>query len=127
MTAVPPAGEDPERFARDVHPDGRPGYLHRPVALVLLPRLDRLARCGMHDQLQDGADTDNALEHPRMRFTPMVPGGSRSTRSGRIVILAARGCPFRPDRPRARTRRYMRVPQRVGYEAIPEAIVEAMG
>jgi hypothetical protein len=65
MTAVPPGGEDPERFARDAHLDGRPGYLHRPVALVLLPRLDRLARCEMHDQLQDGADIDDALDQPR--------------------------------------------------------------
>jgi hypothetical protein len=64
MTAVP-AGEDPERFALDVHRDGRPGYPHRPVALILLPRLDRLARCRMHDQLQDGANIDDALGHPQ--------------------------------------------------------------
>ena len=59
----------------------------------------RLPGGEVHDHLQDRADVDDSLDH---RGDPVLarscPGGSRSTRSGRIVDLAvAHACPASPS------------------------------
>ena len=85
--AAPRAGDAPSRRVPDSY-----GSI---AALVLDPRLGRLARCEVHDHLEDRADVDDPLHHAGH---PVLARGARG-----LQVHA-----FRTDRDLGRARRVSR-------------------